>query len=271
MLLIASTDRVPLLIQLSSIASTNAELVRRAEAEDLPAYTTVVTDDQTAGRGRRGRSWVAPAGTSLAISVLLRPVGSGGSALDPSRFAWLSLAAGIAMTDAVSAVLPDDAAEINAVGFKWPNDVQIAGRKVCGVLGELLPPTGRSGGGVVMGAGINVTMSTDQLPVPTATSLAIEGGVGDDLADRVLAAYLGRLIELVDGYGEHDGDADASGLRAAAVERCTTLGRDVRAQLPGGEELLGAAVGIDELGRLQIRTGSGRVEAVAAGDVVHLR
>lgn len=271
MLLPASTERVPLLIQLASVASTNAELVRRAEAEDLPAFATLVTDDQTAGRGRRGRSWVAPGGTSLAISVLLRPVGSDGSPLDASRFGWLSLAAGVAMTDAVGEVLPTDAGGSGSVGFKWPNDVQIGGRKVCGVLGELLPPGGRSGAGVVMGAGINVTMGADQLPVPTATSLAIEGGVGEDLADRVLAAYLGRLIELVDEYGGHDGDAEASGLRAAAVERCSTLGRDVRAELPGGEQLLGSAVGIDALGWLQIRIGSGRVEAVAAGDVIHLR
>ncbi len=262
MLLPVSSERVPHLLQLASIASTNAELARLAGEQELPAFTTLVTDDQTAGRGRRGRSWVAPAGTSLAISVLLRPRGPDGVALDPSRFSWLALAAGIAMTDAVTSVLPD--AE---VGFKWPNDVQVAGRKVCGVLGELLP----SGAGVVMGAGVNVWMSADQLPVPTATSLALEGAVGDDLPDRILSAYLGRLVELVTAYGDHGGDTDASGLRAAAVERCTTLGREVRAELPGDAELRGSAVGIDELGRLQIRAGSGRVEAVAAGDIIHLR
>ena len=262
MLLPASSDRVPRLIRLPSIASTNGELVRLAEDQELPAFTTLVTDHQTAGRGRRGRSWVAPAGTSLAISVLLRPSGPDGVALDPSRYSWLSLAAGIAMTDAVAAVLPD--AE---VGFKWPNDVQVAGKKICGVLGELLP----SGGGAVMGAGINVTMTAPQLPVPTATSLAIEGAVGDDIPDRVLSVYLARLVELVDSYGSHGGDAEASGLRAEAVERCTTLGRQVRAELPGGAELVGSAVGIDLLGRLQIRSESGRVEAVAAGDIIHLR
>jgi BirA family biotin operon repressor/biotin-[acetyl-CoA-carboxylase] ligase len=262
MLLPVSSERVPFLLQFPSLPSTNAELVRLAGAQQLPAFTTLVTDDQTAGRGRRGRSWVAPAGTSLAISVLLRPSGPDGAPLDPSRFSWLSLAAGVAMTDAVATVLPDA-----SVGFKWPNDVQVAGKKICGVLGELLP----SGGGVVMGAGINVTMTVEQLPVPTATSLALEGADGDDLPDRVLSAYLARLVELVGTYGEHAGDADASGLRAAAVERCTTLGREVRAELPGDEELLGSAVGIDGLGRLQIRSGSGRVDAVAAGDIIHLR
>jgi BirA family biotin operon repressor/biotin-[acetyl-CoA-carboxylase] ligase len=267
MLLPVSSERVPRLLQLPSIASTNAELVRLAEEAELPAFTTLVTDDQTAGRGRRGRSWVAPAGTSLAISVLLRPSGQDGVALDPSRFSWLSLAAGVAMTDAVAAVLRESVLTGSEVGFKWPNDVLVSGKKICGVLGELLP----SGGGVVMGAGVNVTMTADQLPVPTATSLALEGAAGDDLPDRILSRYLGRLVELVEAYGEHGGDADASGLRAAAVERCTTLGREVRAVLPGDAELLGSAVGIDELGRLQIRSGSGRVEAVAAGDIIHLR
>ncbi len=225
-------------------------------------FTTVVTDDQTAGRGRRGRSWTAPAGTSLAISVLVRPVGPDGTVLDAARFGWLSMAAGVAMTDAVAGIVP-----AASVGFKCPNDVLVGDRKICGVLGELLP----SGDGVVIGAGVNLTMSAEELPVPTATSAIIEGAVLDGLQDRVLSAYLIRLMALVERYGASGGDADASGLRAAAVERCTTLGRQVRAELPGGAELAGQAVGIDALGRLEVRLGSGRVEAIAAGDVIHLR
>lgn len=265
MLLPVSSGRVPRLIQLPSIDSTNAELVRltqRDPTQSVSAFTTVVTDDQTAGRGRRGRSWTAPAGTSLAISVLLRPVDPSGSPLDPSRYSWLSLAAGVAMTDAVASVLPDA-----AVAVKWPNDVQVAGKKICGVLGELLP----SGDGVVMGAGVNVAMSSEQLPVPTATSLQLEGADDDELPDRVLSVYLARLGELVDAYAAHGGDADASGLRGAVIERCSSVGREVRAELPGDEEVVGLAVGIDRLGRLEIRTGSGRVEAVSAGDIIHLR
>jgi BirA family biotin operon repressor/biotin-[acetyl-CoA-carboxylase] ligase len=262
MLLPLSFELVPRLIQLPSIESTNAELVRLIVAEDAPAFTTMVTDDQTAGRGRRGRSWTAPAGTSLAISVLLRPVGADGSALDTAHFGWLSIAAGVAMTDAVAGVLPRASA-----GFKWPNDVQVGGRKMSGVLGELLP----SGDGVVVGAGVNLTMSAEQLPVATATSAVIEGASEDGLADRVLSEYLRRLTAIVMAYGASDGDADVSGLRAAAIERCITLGREVRAELPGGAELRGTAIGIDVRGRLEIRLGSGRVEAIAAGDVIHLR
>ncbi|MBW4032813.1 MAG: biotin--[acetyl-CoA-carboxylase] ligase [Acidobacteria bacterium] len=262
MLLPLSSEQVPRLVQLPSIASTNAELVRLAATGDAVPFTTVVTDDQTAGRGRRGRSWTAPAGTSLAISVLVRPVGPDGRVLDAARFGWLSMAAGVAMTDAVAGIVP-----AASVGFKWPNDVLVGDRKICGVLGELLP----SGDGVVIGAGVNLTMSAEQLPVPTATSAIIEGAVLDGLQDRVLSAYLIRLMALVERYGASGGDADASGLRAAAVERCTTLGRQVRAELPGGAELAGQAVGIDALGRLEVRLGSGRVEAIAAGDVIHLR
>lgn len=266
MLLPVSAEQVPRLLHVPSIASTNAELVRLVNAhdsaEELAPFTTLVTDDQTAGQGRRGRTWVAPAGTSLAISVLLRPMDASGSVLDPARFSWLSFAAGVAMTDAIAAVLPS-----SVVGFKWPNDVQVGGRKICGILGELLP----SADGVVMGAGVNLAMSAQQLPVPTATSAAIEGASGVELPDLVLSTYLRRLTALVTAYGTAGGDADISGLRSAAIERCTTLGQEVRAELPGGAELLGTAIGIDQLGRLEIGTRSGRVETVAAGDIVHLR
>jgi BirA family biotin operon repressor/biotin-[acetyl-CoA-carboxylase] ligase len=124
---------------------------------------------------------------------------------------------------------------------------------------------------VVIGAGLNVTMSAEQLPVPTATSLVLAGADPADLFDRALAAYLHALSALVTGLWQNEGDADRSGLRAAVVERCTTIGREVRAELPGGTELLGRAVGIDEVGRLEVRDDAGRVRAVAAGDIIHLR
>ncbi len=261
MLLPLSTAQVPRLIELTSTESTNTDLVRLATELDVPSFTTMVTAHQTAGRGRRGRDWVAPEGTSLAISVLVRPVDRRGLELGPAALSWLPLAGGVAMTDAVASALPGA-----RVGFKWPNDVQVDGKKVCGVLAELLPR-----GGVVLGAGVNVTMSAAQLPVPTATSLALEGADLDGVEDRLLSAYLRRLVELIAAYGAHDGDAQASGLRAESIARCTTLGREVRAELPGGADLFGVAAGIDFQGRLEIRTQSGRVEAVAAGDIVHLR
>jgi len=243
---------VPRLIVLDSAGSTNDELAALAAAEALPAYTTVVTTDQTAGRGRRDRAWSTPPGRGLAISMLL-PLPS------PDAAAWLPLATGLAMRDAIAPLVPAARAAV-----KWPNDVLLDGRKACGVLGRL------GAAGVVMGAGVNVRLAEDEIPVPTATSLTIAGAEDDDLLDdRLLAGYLARLRELVEGLREHG--AEASGLRAAVVEACDTIGRAVRVELPDGGELLGTATGIGADARLAVRRADGALEHVAAGDVVHLR
>ena len=162
--------------------STNDELVGRAALADLPEFTVLVTDNQTAGRGRLGREWIAPPGATLAISVLLRPVLPHGEPLSLEHYGWLPLLSGMAMTRAVASVLPDGD---ERVGIKWPNDVQVNGAKVCGILAELLP----GGDAVVVGCGVNVSMTADQLPIPTATSLALSGASlsGDELPDAVLA------------------------------------------------------------------------------------
>ena len=264
----AGRREVPRLLWRDSSASTNTELVRLAVDEELPAFTTLITGDQTAGRGRLDRAWIAPAGTALAISVLVRAETPSGRPIGSAGLGWLPLAAGVAMCDAVTAVLPSGP----RVGVKWPNDVQVDGRKVCGILSELVPPSAASPGlAVVIGAGLNVTMSEQQLPVPTATSLALAGADAADLSDRVLAAYLRALTSVVTALWQSEGDADRSGLRAAVIERCTTIGREVRVELPGGAELLGRATGIDDMGRLEVRGADGQVRAVAAGDIIHLR
>jgi len=255
-----SSASVPMLIAVDSVPSTNTELVRRASAHDLPNYTTLLTQDQTAGRGRLGRQWIAPGGTALAVSVLVRPKGD--RAFGPRDFGWLPIAAGVAMVAAVSSVLPHR----SDVAFKWPNDVQIDGRKVCGILAELLPGED----GVVIGSGINLTMTSDQLPVPTATSIMLAGGP-IDCADRLLSHYLRALRGLIDQYFSADADADASGLLVDARAACSTIGREVRVELPGGGELRGTASDLDRDGRLVVVTTGQRVEAVAAGDVTHVR
>lgn len=264
----SSRREVPQLLWRDSAGSTNTELVRLAADPDLPAFTTLVTTDQTAGRGRLDRVWIAPAGTGLAASVLVRAETPSGRPVEAEGLGWLSLAAGVAMCDAVKAVLPPD----SGVGIKWPNDVHVDGRKVCGILSELVPQSATSPGvAVVVGAGLNVTMSSEQLPVRTATSLRLAGADGAELFDRVLAAYLHALRSLVTALWQSDGDAERSGLRAAVAARCTTLGREVRAELPGGADQLGHAVGIDRFGRLEVRDDAGQVRAVAAGDIIHLR
>lgn len=253
---------------LDECGSTNTELVSRAsgiQAEDWPDFSVLVTANQTAGRGRLGRVWVAPPGETIAASVLLRPRLPAGEPLGLEHFGWLPLIAGIAMTGAVAAIVPS-----HTVSLKWPNDVQIDGRKVCGLLAELIG----GGNAVVMGAGVNLTIGADQLPTPTSTSLVLNDPVplSGELADVVLSRYLTRLRALMAEFLRFGADPGASGVSGELAELCSTLGQEVRVQLPGGAELVGSAIDIDASGRLLVRgSADGRVVAVAAGDVTHLR
>lgn len=235
--------------------STNADLVANfANAQD---FSVLVAGFQTAGRGRSGRDWLAPAGSSLFVSVLLKP-----SLVAANRFSWIPLLAGLAMAKTVAQFLPN-----KKVSLKWPNDVLVESNKVSGVLSELLPDLS----GVVVGAGLNILQTKAELPIETATSLAIEGN-SDASIDAVLAGYLHNLKELYQSWGSANGDAVQSGLRNQVIESCSTLGLSVKALLPGEQELLGKAVGIDDTGRLILQPDSGaEVVAVAAGDIVHLR
>ncbi|QTX05296.1 biotin--[acetyl-CoA-carboxylase] ligase [Agromyces archimandritae] len=262
--------------------STNTELSALASGADAGAWpdgAVLVTDRQTAGRGRLGRRWLAPTGKTLAISVLLRPPAS----LPLDAYGWLPLLAGAAMTDAVRGAVDAalartgaaddaDAAAGLAPGavetwLKWPNDVLVSGYKVCGILSELLPDA-RS---VVVGAGLNLTLDEHDLPTLTSTSLLLATGVAPD-ADAVLADYLRGFRALVARLAEAGGDAIGSGLAADVVERCGTIGGGVRVELPDGTTLEGMAEGLDESGRILVRTRENdALQAVAAGDVTHLR
>jgi BirA family biotin operon repressor/biotin-[acetyl-CoA-carboxylase] ligase len=247
---------------LDEVGSTNDVLV--ASAADEPDFSVVVTGSQTAGRGRLGREWVAPRGASLAISVLLRPTLPAGSPLALEHFGWLPLIAGVAMCRAIAPLVP------GVVGLKWPNDVQIDGLKVCGLLAELVP----TGDAVVMGSGVNLSLTREELPTATSTSLTLSGATiaGDELADAVLTTYLRQLRSLCADFTRDGADVESSGILDLVTGLCTTLGQEVRVELPGGRDLIGTATGIDRHGRLVVRRGSdGLVSAVAAGDVTHLR
>jgi BirA family transcriptional regulator, biotin operon repressor / biotin---[acetyl-CoA-carboxylase] ligase len=234
--------------------STNADLLAAATA-GARDRTVLVAEYQEAGRGRMTRSWVSPPGTGLTVSVLLRPVG-----VPASRFGWLPLLTGLAVLDTVRRFSSAPA------GLKWPNDVLIGERKVCGVLAEALP----DGQGVVLGAGLNHRLAADQLPVPTATSLAIEGGPTDP--DVLIAAYLAALPGLLEPFEAAGGDPERSGLRSAVEAVCGTIGRRVRIALPDGSALVGRAVRIDGEGRIEVvRDGVPGRAAIASGDVEHLR
>lgn len=258
-----SSAAVPRLVVVDECTSTNDLLVASAAQE--PDLSVLVTDRQTAGRGRLRREWIAPAGESLAISVLVRPVTADGVPLEPARFGWMPLLAGLAMARAVASVVPAD-----RVGLKWPNDVQIDGLKVSGVLAEVAG----TGDAIVVGAGVNLAIPADRLPTPVSTSLVVAGAEerGDALADAVLSAYLLAFRALYSALLAHGGDAVSSGLLADVRHACTTLGREVAVELPDGTTLRGVATGIDASGRLEVRSSAdGRTSSLSVGDVTHVR
>jgi len=248
---------------LDSVPSTNDALL--AMAADSGEFAAVATTDQTAGRGRLGRNWIAPPGQCLAVSLLLRPRMPAGESLEMAHWGWIPLMAGIAMTRSVAAQLPG-----RTTSLKWPNDVLVRGRKISGILGELLP----AGDGLVLGAGVNLSIPEADLPTPTSTSLGIEGATlaGDELADAILAGWIADFRGLYTEFLRLGGDEEGSGIRSLALETCGTLGQRVRVELPGGDEVTGIAIDIDRAGRICVqRESDGRIMTVAAGDVTHLR
>ncbi|MFD3533946.1 biotin--[acetyl-CoA-carboxylase] ligase [Streptomyces sp. NPDC058664] len=239
----------------TTTGSTNNDLTARAD--DLPEGAVLVAEEQTSGRGRLDRTWTAPARSGLFLSVLLKP------AVPVHRWGWLPLLTGVAAATGLAKAAGVD------MSLKWPNDllVSVAGeeRKAGGILAE------RAGAdGVVVGLGINVTLREDELPVPGAGSLLLAGAVSTD-RDTLLRAVLRSLDEWYGKWVRADGDPEASGLQAAYAAGCATLGRRVRADLPGERVLEGEAVALDGDGRLVVATEGGGTEAVGAGDVVHLR
>ena len=233
-------------------------------------WWVVATDHQTGGRGRLGRAWTVPDRASLAVSAAV-PVG------DPAQTGWLPLLAGLALARAVRDVSRAAGHEI-APRLKWPNDVLVAedgDRKLSGILCELV--TVGEGQAVVVGTGVNVDQEREELPVDTATSLALAGV--EVRREELLVAYLDHLAGvLVDAGivpvqavpGDASVRAGAAAVRAAYREACSTIGRQVRVLLPAGDSVLGEAQGVDDDGALVVRTDRGP-RAFAAGDVVHVR
>ena len=225
--------------------STNAlamQLARQGATEGL----VVLADHQTAGRGRLGRTWEAPPGSSLLVSILFRP----GPALPPERAHLLTAAVGMAAAtacEALTGVRP---------GLKWPNDLLIGGRKLAGILAE----SDLSGGelaAVVVGLGLNVSSAPPGLE---AISLSEVAAATPDL-DALLDALLGEVDRR---YPRLDGVADEF------RQRCETLGRRVKVEL-GHETVVGTAEDLSDDGHLGVRDSEGRLRWIAAGDVTHLR
>jgi BirA family biotin operon repressor/biotin-[acetyl-CoA-carboxylase] ligase len=232
--------------------STNAAVAERARAGEEPGLV-LVTEHQTAGRGRLDRVWETPARSSLTFSVLLRPD------VPPTSWTWLPLLTGYAVQAALADRLPD-------IALKWPNDVLVdgalgVGRKVCGILVERVETA--TGPMAVVGVGINVDQTLDELPIALATSVSLETGEPverTDLLGQVLGSLHG-LMGLLD---------DVAALRRAYADVCVTLGRTVDVHLPAGDVRRGEALDIDATGALVVGTDDGAF-TVAAGDVVHVR
>jgi len=277
---------VPRLLWRDETASTNDDLrecVVLANGANWPHGAAIATLAQRAGHGRLGRSWDAPRGASLAVSVLVRPSAyAGGSSVE--TLSWLSLVAGLAMTETVRDELARAGADPARAALKWPNDVLVDGshgrspkeRKISGILCEIVV-MGDGTPVVVIGAGLNIGFGQAAAPTPTATSFAMEGvspegSPSAEVVDHLLAAYLTRLVALVSRFFDAEGDARASGILDSVSSVCGTISRRVRVELAGDEEVVGTAIGLDAVGRLLVRADPvHNVLAVAAGDVTHLR
>lgn len=237
----------------ASAGSTNADLATRARAGEVSG-AVLITDYQSAGRGRLGRTWTAPPGSSIAMSVFVHP-----HDVTTQRWTWLPLLAGVAVVEALRRV-----GEAHAV-LKWPNDVLVEGRKICGILAERVEtPTGPA---CVIGMGVNVHLTEDQLPVPTATSLAVLNP-SRVMGRNPLVVTILRAFAAI--YSQWESNDDDDLFAVSYVQRCDTIGRRVRVSLAGDRVVEGTAEAIDRGGRLVVRTESG-LETFGAGDVVHLR
>lgn len=234
--------------RVASTGSTNDDLVREAR-DGAPHRSVLVADHQTAGRGRLARTWEAPPGANLLVSILLRAP----HVAHPPQV--LAQAVGVAALRAVRGRLPRRSA--GAAALKWPNDVLVRDAKLAGILATGDRPADSARGFVVVGLGLNVGWCPEG-----ATSLAREGASACEPVD-VLHDVLAALDPLL--------SADAPELRAAYAESLGTLGRRVRVELASGATVEGDAVGLDDGGRLEVATLDGARHVVDAGDVVHLR
>jgi BirA family biotin operon repressor/biotin-[acetyl-CoA-carboxylase] ligase len=254
-----------------STGSTNADLLRAVTVDpgSWPDLSVLTAEYQTAARGRLDRHWEAPPLSSVSVSLVLRPVNAEGRPLPTQSYSWLSLIAALALRETlrVTAGIPAD--------LKWPNDVLVRGRKIAGILAQLGPMTDGTVPPVVLGTGLNVTLHEDELPVPTATSVFLEGAL---TADRtaLLKSYLSQFATLYRSFCNADGDpaagmAGGPSLHKRVEAAMVTLGRQVRAQLPGDHEIIGHASRLDEYGSLLVVDKDSREHVVTAGDVVHLR
>ncbi|MEQ4518992.1 biotin--[acetyl-CoA-carboxylase] ligase [Pseudarthrobacter sp. B907] len=254
-----------------STGSTNADLLHGVSVDPraYPDLTVLAAEYQSAARGRLDRHWEAPARSSVSVSIVLRPVNAEGRPLPTQSYSWLSLLAALALREALleTAGIPAE--------LKWPNDVLVRGKKIAGILAQLGPMGDGAVPPVVLGTGLNVTLTAAELPVPTATSVLLEQPATVDRT-ALLKSYLSRFATLYRSFCNADGDpaagmAGGPSLHKRVEHVLTTLGKQVRAQLPGDHEIIGHATRLDDYGSLLVVDAGGHEHVVTAGDVVHLR
>ena len=233
----------------SRIDSTNQYAKRIAE-EGAPDGTLIIADEQTAGKGRSGRTWVTPPAEAIAFTLLLRPK------LSPDRISMVTLVMGLAVTNAVNSLY-----DVSA-GIKWPNDVVIKGRKLCGILTEMSAEV-RQVNYIVIGVGINANLTSFPEEIrEIATSLRLE--LGCDINRAELIARVMTEFERL--YAEFEAQGDLGAVMQEYNELCLNAGSKVRVLDPNGE-YTGTSRGINSMGELLVETEDGKMQEVYAGEV----
>ena len=243
----------PTILRFDSLPSTNTEAARQASLGATEGLC-VVAREQTAGRGRRERTWVSPKDSGLYFSVVLRP------RTDAREWPLITLAAAVAAHDAL-----EEACALRA-DIKWPNDLLAAGRKLCGILAETVE--GGAGRAVVLGVGINLTNRAFPTEIlASATSIEEQTGRAPD-SEQLLAALTRRLARRYEELHAHGG---ARAIVSEWEARSTyARGRSVRVAL-AEETFEGITRGLEPDGALRVETDAGRIRIVRAGDVEALR
>jgi len=235
------------------IGSTNDEAFRLGES-GAPDGTVVIADSQTKGRGRMQRVWHSPPGSNIYTSIILRPD------FEPERAPQISIAAGVAVAGILNAYSP------GKVQLKWPNDVLIGGKKVCGILSQLKTKAG-SIDFVVLGIGININVSIDQFPPDVkniATSLAIETGREISRLDLIISLYENMAKCYKKLLQNNFGAIKEEWLKLAPM-----IGQNVQVMFQN-DKVSGKAIGLDDDGSLIIFTAEGETIKVNAGDATIL-
>lgn len=260
-------------VVLDSVDSTNRYAVDQLLAQDALArlgwgeLSLISTADQTSGRGRLDRVWTAPRGSALCTSFVVRPHADAANRFSADRYHWVTQLVTLAAIDAL-------AAQGIVASIKWPNDILVGDRKICGVLSQLVAePDGHFS--IISGIGINANMSRDQLPVETATSIECETGKQVEL-EPLLSSLAKAFVSHYARFKALQGEANASDSEGRSLlkrvrETMSTLGQRVMVMLPGDEKVYGTATDINDEGEIMVRDDLGTVRTYSVGDIVHLR